>query len=151
MSLKIKCKDLRSEIRGYKTALALGNTDPNEFLELGEDGMAGYIAFKDLDNSDSDLKSHIEFEKENNRLPTSSEFQEIKEVTDLIKQALDEGYSKISEASRKLRARALGRDKLITEVTDISIGQNERKIGRNDPCTCGSGKKYKHCCLNRNN
>jgi|HubBroStandDraft_6_1064221.scaffolds.fasta_scaffold88604_2 hypothetical protein len=21
------------------------------------------------------------------------------------------------------------------------------KIGRNDPCTCGSGKKYKHCCL----
>jgi tetratricopeptide (TPR) repeat protein len=22
------------------------------------------------------------------------------------------------------------------------------KIGRNDPCPCGSGKKYKHCCLN---
>jgi hypothetical protein len=20
------------------------------------------------------------------------------------------------------------------------------KIGRNDPCYCGSGKKYKHCC-----
>ncbi len=20
------------------------------------------------------------------------------------------------------------------------------KIGRNDPCHCGSGKKYKHCC-----
>ena len=20
------------------------------------------------------------------------------------------------------------------------------KIGRNDPCTCGSGKKYKNCC-----
>ena len=24
-----------------------------------------------------------------------------------------------------------------------------RKIGRNDPCPCGSGKKYKHCCLGR--
>ncbi len=23
---------------------------------------------------------------------------------------------------------------------------NEEKIGRNDPCTCGSGKKYKKCC-----
>ena len=23
------------------------------------------------------------------------------------------------------------------------------KIGRNDPCTCGSGKKYKNCCLNK--
>lgn len=22
------------------------------------------------------------------------------------------------------------------------------KIGRNDPCPCGSGRKYKHCCLN---
>ena len=21
-----------------------------------------------------------------------------------------------------------------------------RKIGRNDPCPCGSGKKYKKCC-----
>ncbi|MBV8056713.1 MAG: SEC-C domain-containing protein, partial [Deltaproteobacteria bacterium] len=21
------------------------------------------------------------------------------------------------------------------------------KIGRNDPCPCGSGKKYKRCCL----
>lgn len=23
-----------------------------------------------------------------------------------------------------------------------------KKIGRNDPCPCGSGKKYKHCCMN---
>ena len=22
----------------------------------------------------------------------------------------------------------------------------EKKIGRNDPCICGSGKKYKNCC-----
>jgi preprotein translocase subunit SecA len=23
--------------------------------------------------------------------------------------------------------------------------RREAKIGRNDPCPCGSGKKYKHC------
>ncbi|MCL4315726.1 MAG: SEC-C metal-binding domain-containing protein, partial [Gammaproteobacteria bacterium] len=23
--------------------------------------------------------------------------------------------------------------------------RGERKIGRNEPCPCGSGKKYKHC------
>ncbi len=23
------------------------------------------------------------------------------------------------------------------------------KVGRNDPCPCGSGKKYKHCCLKK--
>ncbi len=25
----------------------------------------------------------------------------------------------------------------------------DKKIGRNDPCPCGSGKKYKHCCANK--
>ncbi len=24
-----------------------------------------------------------------------------------------------------------------------------KKVGRNDPCPCGSGKKYKNCCLNK--
>lgn len=24
-------------------------------------------------------------------------------------------------------------------------------IGRNDPCLCGSGKKFKHCCLGEEN
>lgn len=28
--------------------------------------------------------------------------------------------------------------------------RNEEKAGRNDPCPCGSGKKYKKCCLNKN-
>jgi len=28
-------------------------------------------------------------------------------------------------------------------VDSGSLGQ---KVGRNDPCTCGSGKKYKRCC-----
>lgn len=29
------------------------------------------------------------------------------------------------------------------ESTTIRVG---KKVGRNDPCPCGSGKKYKHCC-----
>ena len=29
---------------------------------------------------------------------------------------------------------------------DSKIVRNENKIGRNDPCPCGSGKKYKKCC-----
>ena len=23
---------------------------------------------------------------------------------------------------------------------------SDKSVGRNEPCTCGSGKKYKHCC-----
>jgi len=26
------------------------------------------------------------------------------------------------------------------------VSQNRKKVGRNDPCPCGSGKKYKKCC-----
>jgi len=25
----------------------------------------------------------------------------------------------------------------------------ETKIGRNEPCHCGSGKKFKKCCINK--
>jgi hypothetical protein len=32
------------------------------------------------------------------------------------------------------------------EVTVDGIIHNLQKIGRNDPCRCGSGKKYKKCC-----
>jgi len=32
------------------------------------------------------------------------------------------------------------------EVTHTPIVNNEPSVGRNDPCPCGSGKKYKQCC-----
>lgn len=33
--------------------------------------------------------------------------------------------------------------------SDHSEQKKSLKIGRNDPCPCGSGKKYKKCCLNK--
>ena len=38
------------------------------------------------------------------------------------------------------------------EQAGITIGRKKRegpKIGRNDPCPCGSGKKYKQCCMRK--
>jgi SWIM/SEC-C metal-binding protein len=39
------------------------------------------------------------------------------------------------------------------DITDLEILLNwpkpietQNKVGRNDPCPCGSGKKYKKCC-----
>ena len=29
------------------------------------------------------------------------------------------------------------------------IRKEGAEIGRNDPCPCGSGKKYKQCCINK--
>lgn len=43
-------------------------------------------------------------------------------------------------------------DRAFSRMID-QIGKTEPrksvKIGRNDPCPCGSGKKYKQCCLNK--
>lgn len=37
----------------------------------------------------------------------------------------------------------------IMDRTMISTVINTAKIGRNEPCPCGSGKKYKKCCLKK--
>jgi len=40
-------------------------------------------------------------------------------------------------------------EKLMKTMKKQMEPESVRKIGRNDPCTCGSGKKYKFCCLNK--
>jgi len=32
------------------------------------------------------------------------------------------------------------------EITTPTVKREGPSVGRNDPCTCGSGKKYKKCC-----
>jgi preprotein translocase subunit SecA len=32
------------------------------------------------------------------------------------------------------------------EVTKQPVRRSQKKVGRNQPCPCGSGKKYKKCC-----
>lgn len=35
------------------------------------------------------------------------------------------------------------------QYSDSVTVRIEEKIGRNDPCPCGSGKKYKKCCIDK--
>jgi hypothetical protein len=48
-----------------------------------------------------------------------------------------------SESDPKATARQLG--DLAREHANLQSRQSP-KTGRNDPCPCGSGKKYKKCC-----
>ena len=34
-----------------------------------------------------------------------------------------------------------------SEPRTVQILKKDKKIGRNDPCPCGSGRKLKHCCI----
>ncbi len=44
----------------------------------------------------------------------------------------------------------LGEEEMVRIAKEYKQSKTVRratpKIGRNDPCPCGSGKKYKHCC-----
>ncbi|MFI9652322.1 preprotein translocase subunit SecA [Guyparkeria halopsychrophila] len=42
--------------------------------------------------------------------------------------------------------RPSGRDETSGEPPTRPVRREAPKIGRNDPCHCGSGKKFKHCC-----
>lgn len=71
-----------------------------------------------------------------------------------LKQKLLKPYSRLSgEVSggfyfEKYPQEAIrGRGKVIHAGTESSpYERSGRKIGRNEPCPCGSGRKYKHCC-----
>ena len=60
------------------------------------------------------------------------------------------------EARRRQRERALQEQHAgVADVAGVQPGQEARsqtvrrqgpKVGRNEPCPCGSGKKFKKCC-----
>lgn len=53
---------------------------------------------------------------------------------------LREGVLAMNLPNEELRASLLG------EITAADKPVKSKKVGRNDPCPCGSGKKYKKCC-----
>ena len=53
----------------------------------------------------------------------------------VVSQTAPDGGTTTDEEARPRRAKSAPR-----------AARRRRKVGRNDPCPCGSGKKYKHCC-----
>ena len=53
----------------------------------------------------------------------------------------DRAVAELTDTVRRLYA---ARDREATPIVVDAIAAP--KIGRNDPCLCGSGKKHKHCC-----
>ena len=83
---------------------------------------------------------------------------DVKSVDDDTEIDLDINYEKLYYNMRDAKATWLFKlnswKKVLTdekaseiarEYRDANIAHSE-KIGRNDPCPCGSGKKYKKCC-----
>ena len=54
----------------------------------------------------------------------------------------------MSELVRKAAERTPAVDDTEARIGSATVRRQSPKVGRNAPCPCGSGKKYKKCCLN---
>lgn len=50
------------------------------------------------------------------------------------------------QMARQAAAQAASMRQNLGENSELNNTPRQKKVGRNDPCPCGSGKKYKDCC-----
>jgi hypothetical protein len=62
-----------------------------------------------------------------------------------VETCVDKDVSRASEMAQKM-LRPIIKDLIETICTSTKGSRNSGKVGRNEPCPCGSGKKYKKCC-----
>ncbi|HDZ8964966.1 preprotein translocase subunit SecA [Aeromonas dhakensis] len=64
-------------------------------------------------------------------------------------EAMEEQQRQQAEAAPRTYTHATADNQLADEeqadAGPVTFVRDEQKVGRNDPCPCGSGKKYKHC------
>ncbi|UCP14511.1 preprotein translocase subunit SecA [Aeromonas media] len=65
-------------------------------------------------------------------------------------EAMEEQQRQQAEAAPRSYTHAAAENQLADEevqadAAPVTFVRDEQKVGRNDPCPCGSGKKYKHC------
>ncbi len=55
---------------------------------------------------------------------------------------------KLDDLSKRTRSREEldAEEQLLKNTEKVKPIKADKAVGRNDPCPCGSGKKYKKCC-----
>ncbi len=65
---------------------------------------------------------------------------------EFIERMDNEGVNITNRQARKAWIRK-HRPEVKKEFSQLYSDSDTGKIGRNEPCPCGSGKKYKKCCI----
>jgi len=74
----------------------------------------------------------------------------------LTDEQMQERVDKLNEAVQEAKANQEVDDAIVGSSTPVLRGwlpktrplvRDTKKVQRNDPCPCGSGKKYKNCCM----
>ena len=89
-----------------------------------------------------------EYRKEGLRLFHEFEMTFAENVLKMIPNITTGAFVREEEKLREVhkKAQAIAANGVTTgSTTGVSVKRSEEKVGRNDPCPCGSGKKYKKC------
>ena len=93
----------------------------------------------------SDLLNHIKQEVVGILAKVQVTREEDVEAIDQQRQAPKEMHFEHAEAHSAFEDAAAGPAEVESDQNEQPFVRNTQKIGRNDPCPCGSGKKYKQC------
>ena len=87
----------------------------------------------------------VEYKKEALRLFKEMENSFVLQVADIVPKIIAQA-KELKEAQNQASAQMNYVQKQAQEISQDKSQSKNKKIGRNDPCPCGSGKKYKKCC-----
>lgn len=71
----------------------------------------------------------------------------LKKLDQLNESEVDKLQNAVEPNAREIYSYWLTRRQDFTPLASGTYHREEPRTGRNDPCPCGSGKKYKKCCL----
>ncbi len=109
-----------------------------EALGLEPVVMVGFI-----DGANTSLKAEIDLEKLEEETPVALDF-DFEKLFFNMNEAKAKWLYTLPEWDEVLSAEK--RDEITREWRQSKQAVSEKTVGRNDPCPCGSGKKYKKCC-----
>lgn len=88
-----------------------------------------------------DLEKHVRTEKP----AIEKKLKELDDYSDVVEVMSDWPSFQPKKPEPRIHAPLRGNPKVSSPKTSHELAKP--KIGRNDPCPCGSGKKYKKCCM----
>ncbi len=143
--LKIEYEiDIEKEIQDSEVADLVVNKARQAYLQIIDWLWVDHLEAMDYLRSSVNLRGYgqrdplVEYKKEGLRLFKELEMSLAEQVVKIIPNVIEENM----QGNKEMQSVSVSAQNL---SADKSQGAS-KKIGRNDPCPCGSGKKYKKCC-----
>ncbi len=131
LRIRIGCR--REEIEGLLPLLEIGD-------EISSGGEALVIGLSDaLDKCNEQSKGIISEMKIAENVAKISDWEKLMDDMDEIVESIFNQVGQVNQRERKHQLASM-----IAAQTPL---KSEPKVGRNDRCPCGSGRKFKKCCL----